>query len=342
MNEMNFKNSKGNIIFRASGSHALLTNAKGNFTQSNQNRIDELEGKKLEVVGITTLQAKWLAENTVDFVKDLLTEKQNEKFNKLTAQQTKLKELTENQAEELKELIEKKNKPFELSETAKTFIQGCWLINEYGYKEPFVTKETLKGNMMENDSIKLAVDVLGIKDWVSSNKKRKSNEYFTGEWDAVVESLDEVWEIKTCFNLRTYMNKKNVEDAHKTQVNIYGDLLEKKKLSVIYCLVKTPPILMEEIIKSFWFKFGCDDENLDYQKIRVQLMHNNDIIDSIPKEQRIKKFNIDWDEEQMNELKNRIDGPAQDYYHTITIDQIDLPEQSEEVEETESNGEMAF
>ena len=59
-------------------------------------------------------------------------------------------------------------------------------------------------------------------------------------------------------------------------------------------------------IPAFPTSFDGDGENADYQKIEKQIRHNNNIIKEIPKEYRIKKFDIEWDENQMEKLKSII------------------------------------
>jgi hypothetical protein len=55
------------------------------------------------------------------------------------------KPLTANMQQELEELIAKRDAEFEFGATAMSYIRDCWMRNTFGYDEPLVSNEILKG-----------------------------------------------------------------------------------------------------------------------------------------------------------------------------------------------------
>jgi len=202
----------------------------------------------------------------------------------------------------------------ELSETSKTYVREVWLQNTYDYKEKVITDEMLKGNMVEQDSMQLYQEVTG-SSLILKNTETKRNDYFIGTADIVLPDI--VPDLKSSWSLRTFMDCEPTKD-NEYQIKGYMDLWGKKKGQIAYCLVPTPDILIQEQIKRFYFKFNCDLDNPHYIEISEQIEKNNDIILSIPKEQRVKIFEYDYDKNEIQLMYNQVEK-ARIYYNSLKL-----------------------
>lgn len=203
-----------------------------------------------------------------------------------------------------------------LSETAKTFVKKMWLANNFGYSEQVQTDDMLKGLLCEQDSMQLVQDVLG-GEFRSRFNNRIDKGNFIGTPDIVLQRESIVEDIKTSANLRTFMDAE-LTDKYYCQGQVYLYLTGKERFRLIYCLVKTPDEIIANEKKRWLYKFNQDETNEDYIRICQQLDHNNNLIDNIPKEKRIKVFEFAKDTSFIERLDAQA-GKAILYYKTIEL-----------------------
>lgn len=201
-----------------------------------------------------------------------------------------------------------------LSETAKTFVTDLWLYNTYGFKEIIKNDYMDKGNFMEQDSMDLVQEVLG-GSFRSRYATKLQNDYVLGTPDIVLE--DCVEDIKTSWNLKTFFNAE-LSKMYFAQAQCYMWLTNKPKYRLIYCFVPTPQhIILRECEKVAW-KYDKNYDNEDYIAECQQIQRNNDLINELPKEKRVKVFAFDYDEKFIENLKVKIDK-AREYYNTLKL-----------------------
>jgi len=199
----------------------------------------------------------------------------------------------------------------ELGETAKSLVKEIWLKDKFGYSEPVVTKQMIKGLTMEQDSMELVSLALG--GFRMRYSEKIENELITGTPDIVIE--DCVEDIKTSWNIRTFMNAE-ISKAYERQLQGYMMLTGKKKARLIYCLVPTSEEQIQEDCKGFFFKYG--QESPEYLEAERQLYHNNEIIKKINYKERVKVFEIEKDESFEKELKTRVSNAVK-YYNGLKL-----------------------
>lgn len=253
-----------------------------------------------------------------------ITEKQLQELETLMERHSnvEMKPLTTKMLQRMDLLIEKKNKPFELGQTAKSYVKEVWLRAMFEYDEPVITDEMTKGHLVEQDAIELTSKIIKASTFRVKNRDRFTNEWFTGNPDIILTKDGIVEDMKAPFTLRTFMEAK-LTKLYYTQLQVYMDLLGFKKARVVYALVNTPPHIVNEIKKRYWFKLNCDvlDDTAEYQEVeqKIELMHN---FNHIAPEKRVKVYEIDYNEEYMVELKRRVEA-ARVYFETIELNQID-------------------
>jgi hypothetical protein len=201
-----------------------------------------------------------------------------------------------------------------LSETAKTFVEDMWLFNTYGFKEQVKTDAMDKGNECEQDSMALVQDVLG-GPFRSRFNTKLQNDYVIGTPDIVLD--DAVEDIKTSWNLKTYFNAEPTT-MYTTQAQCYMWLTGKKNYRLIYCLVPTPQHLVSNEMQKLSYKFGGNYDNPDYISECQQIQRNNDLINEIPKADRVKVFEFAYDEAVIEKLKGQIEK-ARLYYSQLKL-----------------------
>jgi len=156
-----------------------------------------------------------------------MTDKQSERLLYLvTRKKEAAKEmadpLTAKMEKELLQLQEKRDEPFELGETAKKAVEGIWLRNTFGYDEPVVTPQLMKGHLVEQDSINLLSKVVPSNSFRIKNKETFKNEFFSGHPDIVLQDEDYAEDIKSSWSLRTFFETRTVTKLYygQAQVNL--------------------------------------------------------------------------------------------------------------------------
>lgn len=165
-----------------------------------------------------------------------------------------------------------------LSETTKTYVQEWAKEHIYGVKNEIKSKYLDKGLMLEDTAIDKTIEWLDLP-FTMKNKKFFEDDFFTGTPDLIVDGV--VYDIKCSFSPFTFplFENKIPTSDYEHQVNVYMHLTGLKKASVVYILLETP----EEL------NYG---EKEDYSKI--------------DKQYRIKKFDFEYNEENINKLKEKV------------------------------------
>lgn len=198
-----------------------------------------------------------------------------------------------------------------LSQTAKTYIQELALEKKYGIRKDINSKYLDKGNQVENDSIVLFEKVAGF-DFLYKNEEFYKNEYVCGTPDIVTN--DTIIDVKSSWNGSTFpwfaTEVENKEYFYQLQAYMW--LTGKRKAILAYCLVDTPEdIVLDEIRRVSWSKKELEVSEETENEVRSQHEFNH-----IPQENRVKAFEIEYDESVIEAMKLKIEQ-AREYYNTI-------------------------
>jgi len=178
-----------------------------------------------------------------------------------------------------------------LSETTKTYVKE-WLIEKiYGIRKEIKSKYLTKGLQLEDTAIDKAIEWLDLP-FTLKNEKFFEDEFFCGTPDLIVN--DVVYDIKCSWDAFTFPLFEN-EIPNKDyfyQLQVYMHLTGCKKAVLTYVLLNTP-------------------EELTYED-----KHNYDNMD---KKYRIKTFEIDYSEEVIADLQQRVTN-IREYLKTIKND----------------------
>ena len=243
-----------------------------------------------------------------------ITEKQLELLANLQAKLTEKGSITEKQTETYNELVAKRDSPFELSDTAKSWVEKLWRKKEKGVEEFLANKYIEKGLSEEEMGISLCSAIDG--NYYKKNEEERDNGVLTGTPDIVFgdESIDD---IKSSWDLKTFMNA-DMTDLYYGQLQVYMELWDINSARLRYCLVDTPQKLINDAKRQVMWKLDItDDENPEFRHI-FQQIETNMIFSHYPKHERVKTFHVKRDRAYIDELYVRA-AHAIDYYESLRL-----------------------
>jgi hypothetical protein len=281
------------VLFRASGSGALMVKKQGS--------------------GIT--------ENQLQEIDDLIYERSylvNKSGNKVKFDGT-------TKPAKLAELIAKRDAPIELSDTAKAFVRQVWLQKEKGIVEEIKSKYLDKGSFNEDEAIILISEI--DDDFYTKNEDRKYNTDHSGECDVLDEPKSRIHDVKCSWNATTFMTAKPSVN-YEWQGRIYMELWGVDEFWLRYCLVDCPPHLVAKEKEYAWRKYYSDTMGEEeqatletmmqpiYDQIDRNLVYSNN--ERFTKEERVKTFKYYRDKSKMDDMAGMV-KLAREYYQTITL-----------------------
>ena len=134
------------------------------------------------------------------------------------------------------------------------------------------------------------------------------NEWFTGHPDLFSEDGDEVSDIKSSWELDTFMPKliEEPDKAYVAQLNCYYSLTGAQGGFLAYCLVSAPPNIVESEKKSLLWKMNVATEySPEYIKASQEL-ENLMVIEDIDPRERVIKIPIPRNDELIQKMKDKV------------------------------------
>ena len=198
-----------------------------------------------------------------------------------------------------------------LSQTAKSYIKEVVLQDKYGIYKEFNSRYTDKGNQTEDEAIQLVSDVMDLG-FVLKNEEKFENEFIKGTPDVITEHL--IIDTKVSWSAATFpfFEDELPNSDYYWQMQAYMWLTGKRAAVVAYCLINTPYLILEDEIRREHWKQNVIGES-DEIRAYVEAQHN---FDHIPKDERVKVFEIDYDEHVINTVKEKIQI-AREYYNEL-------------------------
>jgi len=156
-----------------------------------------------------------------------------------------------------------------------------------------------KGNICEADSIEFIGEKLGLK--LVKNTKQFENDFFTGMPDI---NDNEIIEAKNSWDWNTFplFDKEPPNNDYVDQCQGYMNLTGKTKAKLIYILSDTPIELIEK--EAGWKCRELGLLELDYDIVQEYVKKMT--YPNIPDEYKFKIFEIERDENRINEIKERV------------------------------------
>jgi len=197
-------------------------------------------------------------------------------------------------------MTEPKSKSETLSETTKNHLVDVWIRHKYNRKELITSKYMEKGVMVEEDAMTLYSRFR--KQYYVKNEKMLTDDFIKGIPDIITEKtvidLKSSWDIFTFFRTK----QKAVEKMYYWQLQGYMSLTGKENARLVYCLVNTPQVLIDDEIHRLQYKHLSEADML---KARNQIEMNS-IFDDIDIQDKIYEIEIKRNNEDIERLHNRI------------------------------------
>jgi len=208
----------------------------------------------------------------------------------------------------------------QLSKTCQGYLEDYAIENMYGYSKDIWSKAIDKGIAVEDASIELAEEVLKMGA-MSKNEEFYENEYLTGTPDVLNE--DFVLDVKSSYDATTFpWFKKDVPNKdYYYQLQGYMELTGRRNSYLVYCLVDTPSDIVEDEVRRVHYKLKEIEDN-PIVRNAVEMQHN---FERVPKEQRIKCFEIAYDPEAIKKIYERVEE-CREYYETLIHEQFKAQE----------------
>lgn len=185
----------------------------------------------------------------------------------------------------------------ELSESAKTHCMDIFISQQYGRKTDIQNKYVKKGLAVEEDAITLYSRVS--KTFYKKNDKRLFNEYIQGEPDIYlgpeIENATHIKDVKSSWDIFTFFRTycKDLSNLYEWQGKGYAWLTGAENASIAYCLVNTPPPLMEAEKRKMWYALGQPENDDENYMDACRVIERSMIYDDIPMHNRILEYDID-------------------------------------------------
>ena len=221
----------------------------------------------------------------------------------------------------LKQISYKKNfLQDELPDSVKKLIRADFCEQVLGIEEIPKNLKSLDvlalkhGTHSEEDAIEL-INFIEDKEF-SKNEVRHYLEIghclLTGEWDLFDKDERDLRDVKCPVTIQSYMSKTEVPENYKAQLMGYKMLVEDlhkvtiNKASIDYILMPVKEVDLESV----------RDGN-----IQLSIVKNNEIIESLDKKLRQKRFVITFDNSLIESIKRRL-FKVGEYFNTIKEEEI--------------------
>lgn len=206
-------------------------------------------------------------------------------------------------------MTEPRSKSETLSETTKSHLIDVFVSEKYGRKKDISNKYIEKGLAVEDDSITLLSR--HTKRFYSKNDERLFNEFIQGEPDLFegesIHNADMIIDIKSSWDIFTFFRtkKEHINKMYYWQLQSYMWLTGAKESQLVYCLVNTPEMIINDEKRKLMWKMGAIDENETTEKAFAELERAM-TFDDISLDERINIIKVERDEFAIDRIKNKV------------------------------------
>lgn len=198
-----------------------------------------------------------------------------------------------------------------LSATSKSYCEEWVKEQLYSRRHEFSSKQTQKGNEVEDESLDFLANKLSLG-FIIKNEKWFENDYFTGTPDAILKDL--IIDVKNswdCFTFPLFDLSVPNKDYY-WQAQVYMDLVGIDEYKLVYVLSDTPMHLIEREAYFQSKNQGFEDLEINILKKCLKSMTYGDIDNSL----KIKVFDIQKNQEDIDFLKGQVEK-CRNYIKTL-------------------------
>jgi len=202
---------------------------------------------------------------------------------------------------------QKKTEP--LSETCKTELRKLWIWKQFRKTKDITSKYIEKGLENEEQALTMITEHDGC--FYVKNEKTLENDFIKGTPDIIHDSW--IIDTKVSWDIFTFAGAKMTKD-YEYQLRGYMALTGVNTARLVYVLTDTPDkMIMDEVRRQSW-KMGMIEVPQTFEDlIRVNMTYDN-----VPKESRVKVFQIERDLEIEQQIFDRV-KLCREYFKTIKL-----------------------
>jgi len=193
-----------------------------------------------------------------------------------------------------------------LSKTAQKHLIEVYVAEKYGRKRDVQTKQMKKGIEVEDDSIELLNNYLGVH--YMKNQHRFTNDYISGHPDILTVYPNKIIDIKSSYDLWTFLGNipDKLDNLYYWQLQSYMWLTDSDTGHIAYCLTNTPFSIIEQEKRYLLNRMNViSEESPEYQKEALKLEFSL-TFDDIDISERILMFNVERNEEDILKIQNKV------------------------------------
>lgn len=208
-------------------------------------------------------------------------------------------------------MTQPRNKSDLISKTTQSYLE-IWIKEQiYERSKEFSSKFTEKGKEVENESIEFAYKMLNLG-MMFKNSKHYSDDFIEGTPDIVL--ANEVIEMKNSWDCFSFplLDTECPNDDYDWQIQGYLALTGKQKGRLIYTLMDTPDVIIQDEIRRQSWKMGFIEIPIEFEQEIIDKM----TYPTIPDHLKIKVFEINRDEEKIKAIYDQV-KKCREYIDTI-------------------------
>lgn len=196
-------------------------------------------------------------------------------------------------------MVNPRSKNDALSVTTRSHLNSIFTESVLGKSQSIKNKYLEKGILMEDASIELYGEHIGKE--LKKNTERYTNRYITGEPDIIDGEL--LVDIKTSWSAQTFpLCETKINKDYYWQLQGYMELTGIKTAKLVYCLVDTPEVLIQDEL----YRVGRQLGYLDLPQEVEDEIRDNLTYSKVNKKRRVKEFNLEYNLDDMKLLYERI------------------------------------
>jgi hypothetical protein len=180
----------------------------------------------------------------------------------------------------------------------------------YGRQSDISNRYIEKGLMVEEDSITLYSRIK--KTFFKKNDRHLSNSFIKGTPDLFtgleISAADQILDIKSSWDIYTFfrVHTQPLNKMYYWQLQGYMALTGASSAKLVYCLVNTPDVLINDEKRRLLYKMGVAEESKTYEAA-CQELDQAMRFDDIPMKERVIELEITRNDEDIKRLYERIE-----------------------------------
>lgn len=191
-----------------------------------------------------------------------------------------------------------------LSETCKGHLSDIFVRMRYNRQTDTTNKYTIKGNLVEEDSLTLYSQFTG--KLFFKNKEHLTNDFITGTPDII--HGDTIIDIKSSWDIFTFFrnNEEKIVSNYYWQMQGYMALTGAVRAKLAFCLVNTPDTLITDEKRRLFYRLNvATEDNQEYIK-GCEEIEKLSIYDDIPISERVIEVAIERNQEDIDAIFEKV------------------------------------